>query len=165
MRRGVFVTLGHNGTLRGCVGSPIPGAPLEVALAEAAESATEDPRFPPVRAREIAHIEIEVSVLSTPRPLRARRASDLPTALHVGSDGLLLRVPGGGGLLLPKVAIEHGFTAEQFLSACCLKAGLSPDAWLSNGLAWETFGAFVFREETPRGTIHAEQATPRSDVA
>ena len=49
------------------------------------------------------------------------------------------------GLLLPQVAVEWGWTPEQFLSQTCVKAGLPPKAWRS-GAAVFRFDAEVFGE-------------------
>jgi hypothetical protein len=48
-------------------------------------------------------------------------------------------------LLLPQVAVEWGWTREQFLAQTCRKAGLSPDAW-RNGARVFRFDADVFAE-------------------
>jgi uncharacterized protein (TIGR00296 family) len=48
-KRGVFVTLTKNGSLRGCIGFPYPVMPLGDAIVHAAGAAAlEDPRFPPL---------------------------------------------------------------------------------------------------------------------
>ena len=58
---GVFVTLNsfHQGKkeLRGCIGFPYPTIPLTRAVIESAiNSATQDPRFPPVSLAELNRI-------------------------------------------------------------------------------------------------------------
>ena len=50
------------------------------------------------------------------------------------------------GLLLPQVALDHGFTREQFLDETCAKAGLPPGAWREPETVLETFTADVFSE-------------------
>src|SRR5581483_3559220 len=70
-KRGVFVTLWMEGELRGCIGFPHPVMPLAEAVQEAAVSAAlQDPRFPPVQAGELSQIEIEISVLTPPKPIK-----------------------------------------------------------------------------------------------
>jgi AMMECR1 domain-containing protein len=91
-----------------------------------------DPRFPPVRQEELSALNIEISLLSPPEPIR-------PEQIEIGRHGLLVvsappLVSKGEpsvkrGLLLPQVAIEHGLTAEQFLDETCRKADLSADSW------------------------------------
>jgi AMMECR1 domain-containing protein len=48
-----------------------------------------------------------------------------PEEVEVGRHGLLLRVAGRSGLLLPQVAVEHGWDREEFLAKTAWKAGLS----------------------------------------
>lgn len=162
--RGAFVTVHLGDEVRGCAGSVEPDGPLREVVARAARSAVRDPRFAPVRPRELDAVTFEVSVLSSPAPLRHRAASELPELVRVGSHGLVVRSGRRKGLLLPQVAVEQGFTAEQFLGACCHEAGLDREAWRDDGLAWSTFEADVFREEAPRGPISA-QRDDRPEVA
>ncbi len=50
----------------------------------------------------------------------------------IGKHGLQISRGMNRGLLLPGVAVEHNFDARTFLQQTCLKAGLAPDAWLSD---------------------------------
>jgi uncharacterized protein (TIGR00296 family) len=59
---------------------------------------------------------------------------------------------GRQGLLLPQVAVEQGWNAEDFLVNTCFKAGLPPDAWLTGAKVY-TFQADVFSEVSPRGPV------------
>ncbi len=121
-KRGVFVTLWTD-DLRGCIGFPYPVKPLAEAVQEAAvSSALQDPRFPPVRGEELSHIEIEISVLTPPKPI-------LPDQIKVGVHGLIVAQGNRSGLLLPQVAVDYGWDVETFLSQTCVKAGLPPGAW------------------------------------
>ena len=130
---GVFVTIKRHGSLRGCLGTleNRRGLAREVVRC-AGDSATEDPRFAPVARDELADLRLELSVLG---PLERIEAS--PDAFTVGVHGLVVEHAGRRGLLLPQVAVEWGWTPEQFLSQTCVKAGLPPDAWRR--------GAQVFR--------------------
>jgi len=157
-RRGVFVTLntadGGPGKLRGCVGFPYPVKPLGEAVQEAAVSASsQDPRFPPVRVKELDKIVVEVSVLTLPVALDVKRRQDMPSKVRVGEDGLIVSTALASGLLLPQVATEYGMDAEEFLSSVCMKAGLAPDSWLLPSTTVLTFQADIFGERTPRGEI------------
>ena len=139
-KRGAFVTLYLRGRLRGCVGYVWALTPLYRAVAECAVSAAvEDVRFRPLSLTDLPDTEIELSVLSGLD--EARSASDI----LVGTHGLLISQGARRGLLLPKVAVDHGWTPEQFLEQTCLKAGLSLQAWKS-GATVERFTAAVFRE-------------------
>ncbi len=140
--RGVFVTLTEGGNLRGCIGQVRPGQPLAQAVQQLAVSAaTRDPRFPPVSPDDLPQIRIEISILSPPR--RMVRPEDL----LVGTHGLIIRRPGGLGLLLPQVAVEHGWDRRTFLCQTCVKAGLPDDAWLSAEAEVSTFTTERFGED------------------
>ncbi len=137
--RGAFVTLTRKGELRGCIGYIEPVAPLYKAVQQCAVyAASEDPRFPPVAAGELPEIAVEISVLTTPRKI------DDPRTVQVGRHGLILSRAGRRGVLLPQVATENRWSAEEFLSQACLKAGLPPDDW-KKGAVVEVFEAIVFR--------------------
>jgi hypothetical protein len=159
--RGVFVTLNTveqgPGRLRGCIGFPYPVRKLGEALQEAAiAAASEDPRFPPVRPGELGSIVVEVSVLTPPRPLEAKRRADVQNMVRIGKDGLIVSRSYTSGLLLPQVATEFGFDQQEFLSQACLKAGLMPDAWLDQETKLHVFQAEVFTEKSPRGEVVRE---------
>ncbi len=142
-KRGVFVTLRRKGQLRGCIGMILPRERLVDAVREMAiESATGDPRFPPVTLNEMKDIEIEISVLTVP----ARVSS--PDEIVLGRDGVIVKKGFRQGVFLPQVADETGWTKEQFLSALCEhKAGLEPDAWEKPDTELYTFQAEVFSEK------------------
>jgi hypothetical protein len=57
------------------------------------------------------------------------------------------------GLLLPQVPVEWSWDAEEFLCQCCMKAGLTPDAWLQQGTKVFKFQAEVFSEDKPNGEV------------
>ncbi|HNT72455.1 MAG TPA: AmmeMemoRadiSam system protein A, partial [Methanothrix sp.] len=83
-RAGVFVTLHEDGELRGCIGYPEPVMELGRAIVDSAINAgANDPRFPRVRSEELPKIEIEVTVLTPPRPYDVRNR-DLPEAVKIG---------------------------------------------------------------------------------
>ncbi len=90
--RGVFVTLKKRGELRGCIGFIEAVAPLGQAVVRAAVyAATEDPRFPPVAADEVAGLEFEISVLTPPREIAS------PELVRVGRHGLIVTRGGPEG--------------------------------------------------------------------
>lgn len=138
---GVFVTIKRHGSLRGCLGTleNRRGLAGEVARC-AADSAAEDPRFPPVSRDELGDLRLELSVLGPLEPIEAS-----PDAFTIGVHGLIVEQGGRRGLLLPQVAVEWGWTPEQFLSQTCVKAGLPPDAWRKGAQVFrfdaEVFGA------------------------
>jgi len=127
MNYGAFVTLKIKGTLRGCIGRFISSEPLyEVVRASALSSAFEDPRFPPLTKDEYAKTDIEITVLG---PLQ--RISG-PDEIILGKHGIYIKKDFRSGTMLPQVAIEQGWTVEQFLGYTSRdKAGLGWDGWKS----------------------------------
>ena len=157
--RGVFVTLKRDadGTLRGCIGFPMPVFPLRAAIPRAAvAAAVEDPRFPPLRTRELATTRVEVSILSVPEPIATAIPSERLANVVVGRDGLIVDGEGASGLLLPQVPVEEGWDAETFLAQTCVKAGLRPEMWRSPQVRFRRFGAEVFAESRPEGPVARE---------
>jgi len=155
-RGGVFTTLTtypkHD--LRGCIGIPEPVMPLREALVQSAMSAaTEDPRFPPVRPGELDSIVVEVTLLSKPEPVPAKRPEELLRAVKVGVHGLIAQRGPYRGLLLPQVPVEQGWDVEEFLRHTCWKAGLSPEAWRDPQTRFMWFTGQVFSESSPRGPV------------
>lgn len=120
-----FVTLrdADTGALRGCRGEVEATRPLvESVVAMAISSAVDDPRFTPVRAHELDALTIEINALSPMVPV-------VPDNIRVGVHGLWIRRGAHAGLLLPEVAVDFGWTREEFLVALCQKARLPEDAW------------------------------------
>ena len=136
---GVFVTIKRRGQLRGCLGTLQNRHGLAVEVARCAvDSARDDPRFSPVCADELPEVSLDISILG---PLEAIEPS--PEAFAVGIHGLVVEQGRRRGLLLPQVATEFGWSAEQFLCQTCVKAGLPRDAW-RHGAAVYRFAAEVF---------------------
>ena len=155
---GVFVTLNVHAKgaygLRGCIGLPYPTSPLIDAVMEAAESsAFNDPRFPPVQPDEMSGITIEVSVLTPPELIEVEDPLEYSSHVKVGRDGLIIGKSWRRGLLLPQVPIEWGWESVEFLSQCCVKAGLPPDEWKKRGTEVYKFQAILFKEDEPVGNI------------
>ena len=139
-QRGAFTTLHLHGKLRGCIGYVFPTQPLYATVAETARAAAfDDPRFEPVTQDQAPELRIEISVLSTLKPIG-------PEEVVVGKHGLVVMQGSRRGLLLPQVPAEWGWDRVTFLSQTCMKAGLAPDAWL-RGAELQAFTAEVFGEE------------------
>ncbi len=127
--------------LRGCVGYILPTCSVFRAVAETARAAAfEDNRFSPVTQEEAPHLEIELSILSPAKPVRAEE-------IEVGRHGLLISWHGRRGLLLPQVPVERAWDRTIFLEQTCRKAGLPADAW-QKGASIEAFTAEVFGEKS-----------------
>lgn len=159
---GVFVTLNSVSSgkkeLRGCIGFPRPAMPLVKATTDSAISAAvNDPRFPQVEVNELDSIVVEISVLTPPELINAKTPDDYPKLIRIGKDGLIVERGWSSGLLLPQVPVEWDWNEEEFLSHCCLKAGLPPDSWLVPGTKIYRFQAIIFEEETPNGKVKRVQ--------
>jgi len=138
---GMFVTLTINGRLRGCIGYIEGIKPLREAVKELAlESAFKDPRFYPLSAEEFEKIKIEISILY---PLE--EVKDI-NEIIVGKHGLVMERGYNRGLLLPQVAVEYGWSREEFLNQTCRKAGMESYCW-ENGAKIYKFEAEVFGED------------------
>jgi AmmeMemoRadiSam system protein A len=139
-KRGAFVTLKVDGRLRGCIGYPLPVKPLVEAIVEmAVAAATQDFRFTPLTAQELPRLQIEISVLTLPEPLKN------PDEVEVGRHGIIVSKGLSRGLLLPQVPMEYHWDRETYLRHGCLKAGLDEDEW-RKGAKVEVFEAQVFSE-------------------
>lgn len=156
-KQGVFVSLVdrmNGGGLRGCIGTLLADRPLlEQVAAAAVDAATIDVRFAPVGPEELERLVVEVTLLSDLERLAVEKPLELREKVLVGRDGLMVDGVGSMGLLLPQVAVEEGFDSEEFLSQCCLKAGLAPDAWLTGETKVSRFRGQVFAEEKPNGLV------------
>jgi len=151
---GAFVTLHHQGRLRGCAG--LSGGSLslgETIVQSAAIAARNDPRFTAIGAHEVSGVEIEISVLSEARAIA-------PGAIEVGRHGLLVVLGSRRGLLLPQVAAERSWPARRFLEETCRKAGLEADAWRRPETEILAFTAEIFSEREFRPTAPGAQSGP-----
>jgi AmmeMemoRadiSam system protein A len=147
-KRGCFVTLHKNNELRGCIGFVEPSFPLYRTIPEAARAAAfSDLRFPSLKQNELKDINIEVSVLTLPEPVKVEKPEDYKKKIQIGKDGLIIEGRYGSGLLLPQVATEWNFTIEQFLDCLAQKAGLSSNAWKDLNNRILKFHAEIFKEE------------------
>ena len=126
-----FVTLTKDGSLRGCIGSLAPARALGEDVAQnALGAAFRDPRFPAVTAAEWPQCKVEVSLLSTPKPLRFADEADLLAQIEAGEDGLIIEADGKRGTFLPQVW-EDLPDKRAFLAHLLKKAGLPDDTRLT----------------------------------
>ena len=81
-KQGAFVTIHThpNHDLRGCIGIPLPVMPLKNAITEGAQSATRDPRFPPLSENELDKIIIEVTILTKPEEITVEKPEYIDAA-------------------------------------------------------------------------------------
>lgn len=124
-----FVTLNAKGRLRGCIGSLAAEEPLINSVANnAVRAAFNDPRFPPLATTEFGLVDISISVLSPPVPIRFDSEEDLVRQLRPGEDGLILTCGRNRGTFLPSVwqTLE---SPRAFLCQLKRKANLPEDFW------------------------------------
>ena len=141
---GVFVTLHKLGRLRGCMGLLEPQESLTAAVRRAAVcAALQDPRFHPVTLAELPAVEIEVSVMSRPQPLR-------PAAARTRQHGIIVS-RGRRGLFLPQVATEYGFSRNSFRGCCSnrLAGGCLATAYQCSS-STDVFAELSFVRHSPR---------------
>ena len=117
-RAGVFVSIHKEGELRGCIGTFEPTRPnvADEVVRNAVSSATEDPRFDPVRANELPHLDYKVDLLTPPEPVPDS------AFLDARKYGVIVECRGRKGLLLPD--LEGVDTVEQQIDICSRKAGI-----------------------------------------
>ncbi len=144
---GAFVTLHRNGRLRGCIGRVTAVEPLAYVVADCAvAAATSDPRFSRLHPPELRELQLEISILSHPQEVSAEE-------VQLGIHGVIISRGENRGILLPQVAVDHGWARERFLDETCEKAGLPPDAWRDPATRIEVFTAEVFSDsDFPRQT-------------
>lgn len=138
---GAFVTLHKEGELRGCIGRFVADDPLyQIVQKMAVAAATQDHRFPMVTEDEMNNIDIEISVLT---PLKRIESID---EIVLGKHGIYIKKGFTSGTFLPQVAVETGWTKEEFLGYCARnKAGIGWDGWKDAEIY--TYEALVFGEK------------------
>ena len=124
-----FVTLHLDKRLRGCIGALKARRPLVADVAHNAfEAAFHDPRFPALRSRELAGLQIQVSVLSKEVALEVQSQQELIDCLRPGTDGLVLEDGEHRATFLPAVWSQIPEPGE-FLQQLLQKAGLPAHHW------------------------------------
>lgn len=137
-KHGCFVTIKLDNKLRGCIGNLVSEKPLYLLVQEmAVAAATKDPRFYPMKKKDLDSFDLEISVLSSLHKIE--NIEEIQTGVH----GIYLEKDSHRGVLLPQVAIEYGWDRTVFLNQTCIKAGLPPDGW-SEGADIYIFSAEVF---------------------
>lgn len=145
-KRGTFVTLTTRGNLRGCIGHIIPQESLIDGIREnAINAAFRDPRFSPLTRDEWKNVQVEISILTEPKPLAYTGGKDLLNKLRPGVDGVIIKKGFHQSTFLPQVW-EQLPDKKAFLNHLCLKAGLSGNAWETGDLEVSTYQVQAFEE-------------------
>lgn len=135
-KAGVFVTIKKGSKLRGCIGTFLPSQEniAQEIIQNAIAACSEDMRFPPIEAGELAKLCFEVSVLGKLEQVKNKKELDPK------KYGIFIKTkekPAKSALLLPD--LEGLDTAEKQLLAACHKAGINP--------AKEKITAYRFKTE------------------
>ena len=138
-----FVTLESEGKLRGCIGSIIAYRSLiEDLLTNAQKAAFADPRFKPLTNDEFENLDIAVSILSTPVPIKFNDEEDLINQLEPDKDGIIIKDGQRQAVFLPSVW-EQLPDKKEFLNALKLKAGLAPEYFSKTLEAFRFYTVYI----------------------
>ena len=127
--RGIAVRFRTSETDRGCLA--LYGGHMELLplVPVCVQRAVRDERYAPIARDEIPSLFVNISVFSPWKPM-ADALDFVP-----GMDSLILQEPDGERTLLQSaVAMERGYSKEQFLSRLSNKAGLGLDGWKDENL-------------------------------
>jgi AmmeMemoRadiSam system protein A len=142
----VFVSVYHQGNLRGCIGVIKASKPLWDATAEmAVAAATRDPRFSALSKTELADLSIEVSILGRFVDVRPEDRDVGASFVDIGEHGAHLEQGSHGALFLPQVATRFQWSTVEFLDQLARKADLDQGAWLADSARLELFRVTSFR--------------------
>jgi len=143
-----FVTLEARGRLCGCIGTLQAARPLYLDVGRNARRAAEDPRLPPVTARDWPMLDVSVSVLTPPSPLAAAGPAELAAILRPGLDGLILQDGRRRATFLPKV--WHKLPEPMdFVAALLAKGGWPGRGWPA-GVRAARYTCQDFTDRAPR---------------
>lgn len=143
-----FVTLTQDGNLRGCIGSLEAYRPLiDDVQDNACNAAFRDPRFSPLRARELSVTRVEVSLLTAPQAFPVQDEADALARLRPDVDGVIFSARGRRSTFLPQVWEQLPNPAE-FLAHLRMKAGLPADYW-GPDVRLETYQVRKWKEARP----------------
>lgn len=124
-----FVTLNLHQQLRGCIGTLEAYQPLIADVSEHAYSAAfRDPRFSAVTEKELAQLEIHISILTPSEAMTFSSEEDLLNQLRPGIDGLIISDSRHKATFLPSVW-EQLSEPREFLNHLKRKAGLDVNYW------------------------------------
>ena len=150
---GTFVTLKINDQLRGCIGNMTASEPVKDGIRRNAISAAfHDPRFSPLRAEELERVDIEVSILTSPKPLEYIDGDDLIAKLRINIDGVIIQKGFANATFLPQVWKQLP-EPEEFLGHLCMKAGIPANAWRNDKLEIKTYQVQYFLEFSKNSSL------------
>ncbi len=137
-----FVTLNKDDQLRGCIGTLEAVRPLHEDVSHNAYNAAfRDPRFMPLTKHEVAQLNVGISYLTAPVPMKnVVTLNDLLDQLQPGEDGLIISEGFRRATFLPSVW-EQLPDKQLFVQHLLRKAGIS--GW-SEQIVCERYASFSF---------------------
>ena len=121
-RAGVFICFKTNSKLRGCIGTfrPTRMNLAQEIIQNTISAATEDNRFMPVTADEVAELKVTIDILSEPVLINDEEINQLDCKKF----GVVVKSEDGirTGLLLPD--LDDVNSVEEQISIACQKAGI-----------------------------------------
>ena len=120
--------------------------------------------FRPSRRASCRICDVEVWLLSQSAAVAAS-GETRRDVVQIGKHGLQIARGENRGLLLPGVAVDDGFNAEQFLEHVCLKAELPPTAWRKTTRSLWTFEGHSIRSPLSELLDSRDLPTPTSAIA
>lgn len=146
-KKGCFVTLHKKGELRGCIGTIEPVKSLIASIEDnALNAAFRDPRFPALRINELEDIDLEISVLTSPRILEYNSINELKNKLKPNIHGVILSKDWRSATFLPQVW-EQLPNVELFLGHLCQKAGMPDACWKDKDVVIKVYEVEYFSEK------------------
>lgn len=156
VKRGVFLRIGLSSCMEWnedteilcCIGYPFPRrnlilSTIDLAIASAARIG---PLYRP-SVEELDRYLFELSILKSMKRVFQDNPVRYLDCINIGEDGLLVEIGPFSGAILPQVASENNWRAEDIISQACMKAGFPPDYWLiSKNIRMYTFKVEIFRE-------------------
>ena len=141
VKTATFVTLKMRNDLRGCIGTLVPVDSLYKSIHDnAVNAAMYDHRFMPVTERELAEIEVHLSILS---PITEIKSID---DFNLGEHGIIIDKGRFGAVFLPEVALEQRWTKTDTLEALSQKAGMDRDGW-REGTKYQIFSSVALSQK------------------
>lgn len=122
---GAFISLYNQEKLRACLGQfPSENSLREVIIRMTQAAATSDIRFHPIDEEELNSLQIEISII---KPLKKIHSIN---DIELGRHGIYIKTKTASGTYLPQVAIDAGWTVDEFLGHCAKnKAGIGWNGW------------------------------------
>jgi uncharacterized protein (TIGR00296 family) len=125
-------------------GVPLPSVSLIDAAFSAAVQAAIDLSSNPRANWPLSESFLRLDVVGDLELLRVTNPMKYTELITLGRDGLMVERGHFKGALLPRVPIAQRWTVQDFLSQCCLRAGLMADAWLQGAVRVHKFQTQVF---------------------